>query len=93
MSDGRPICPDFNKGTCTADPCAKGLHACNVLCKTGRTCGMTNHCALNCFNKKVSIFFNQLNPVQAFRKKELNQQRKREEMLKKTLGALGIFHC
>ena len=51
LASGEPICPDFNKGTCTSTPCAKGLHVCNVLCKRDRACGMKNHCALRCENK------------------------------------------
>ena len=51
LASGEPTCPDFNKGTCTSTPCAKGLHVCNVLCKRDHACGMKNHCALRCENK------------------------------------------
>ncbi len=37
MANWRPICPDFDKGTCTADPCAKGMRVCTSCEKgTGR---------------------------------------------------------
>jgi len=53
MSDGKPLCADFNKGKCTAKDCPKGLHLCNRKCRNGRTCSFDNHMSKDCRNHKA----------------------------------------
>ena len=49
LKDGTQVCRKFNAGECS-EPCPRGYkHVCSVvLNKTGRLCGMANHCALKC---------------------------------------------
>ena len=47
LKDGTQVCRKFNAGECS-EPCPRGYkRVCSVvLNKTGRLCGMANHCAL-----------------------------------------------
>ena len=52
LRDGKPLCPDFNRGSCGSKgpSCAKGLHKCAKVGRNGRPCGMSYHGAHNCRN-------------------------------------------
>ena len=52
LRDGKPLCPDFNKGTCGTKgaSCVKGLHKCAKVLRNGRPCGMNYHGTHNCRN-------------------------------------------
>lgn len=52
LRDGTVLCPDFNKGRCAhkGASCAKGVHKCSKVTRSGRPCGMSFHGAHNCRN-------------------------------------------
>jgi len=53
--DGTTYCPAFQRGQCR-EPCPqKKTHVCAALLTTGRPCGMKNHAAERCFNKKKAL--------------------------------------
>ena len=52
LRDGTAICSAFNtRRGCKESDCT-AVHACNVVLKSGRACGMRNHSALNCKNPR-----------------------------------------
>jgi len=53
MTDGRPLCAEFNRGKCNSKDCPNGLHLCNRKCRSGRACGFNNHMSMNCRNTKA----------------------------------------
>ncbi len=51
-SDGKRICPAYNRGQCR-NWCPKGeLHVCSAKLRNGRACGMRGHTISNCRNRK-----------------------------------------
>ena len=49
LKNGKELCRSFNEGRCS-EPCLRNLeHACSMIVnKSGRVCGMRNHCAVTC---------------------------------------------
>ena len=53
--DGGATCPAFQRGQCR-EPCPqKRSHVCASLLTTGKICGMKNHGADRCFNRKKAL--------------------------------------
>eukprot|EP00435_Cladocopium_sp_Y103_P044475 s166_g12.t1 len=54
LRDGTKLCPDFQKGKCSASPksCPKGAHRCGFVLSSGRPCGSFGHGADKCTGKK-----------------------------------------
>ena len=52
LRDGTVLCQEFNKGKCPQKgaSCAKGVHKCAKITRSGRPCGMSFHGAYNCRN-------------------------------------------
>ena len=52
LRDGKTLCQEFNKGTCSTKggQCTNGLHKCAKVLRGGRPCGMSYHGAYNCRN-------------------------------------------
>ena len=48
----KPTCPAFQRGTCR-EPCPQGkAHVCAAMLNTGRICGLKNHGASTCKNRR-----------------------------------------
>ena len=53
--NGKPLCPHFQVGKCKQGERCIWLHQCAIALRGGQACGLFNHCASDCRNKRAFV--------------------------------------